>query len=330
MLADLGAPWSPAYHRGSEPYEHLVSMSALLTEPINSLRHELLRSAGRIRAIQHVRTGSVTLGSIYVDPLHHDRVDLASRVRFHRFNPTSGVLEGVDEAELQRLNPQLRRARVEAGLGSLPLSQVRLLSESQLMNWLGANTGPRVGPDRPTLWQQEPDGTVEDAASIAPVGRRGALLPEGGVLTSRLRYVGKAEFSLSLLAPDWLDVDCVRRLLAGRSTVTTDGGIVWSATLEPQQQIEQLAIPPGMRAVIIRIAVVLYPDGVLRLRDAARASALADPASGQRKRGRQLEDRHFVAAVAEQQAAIRELTYAWLLRHGCHAVGPPRPARDVE
>ncbi len=298
-------------------------MSALLTEPINSLRHELLQSAGRIRAIQHVRTGSVTLGSIYVDPLHHDRVDLASRVRFHRFNPTSGVLDRVDEAELQGLNTEQRRTRVEAGLGSLPLSQVRLLTASELINWLGANTGPRVGPDRPAIWQREADATVDGYASISSAGRKGSPFPEGSLHTPRLRYVGKAEFDLSLLGPDWLDADCVRRLLADRHSSTIEGGIVWSATLEPQQQIEQLAIPAGMRAVLIKIAVILYPDEVLRLRARARASALGDSSLAQRRRGRRQEDRHFIATVADLQVALRDLAYTWLLRHGCLVPGMP-------
>src|SRR6185437_15137494 len=100
----------------ADPYEHLVAMSNTLTEPINSLRHALLQNAGQVRGLRHTRTGAATIGALYVDPLHHDRVDLASRVRFHRFNLADGVVVG-DSAAAGAPDSEQRRW-TEAALSS--------------------------------------------------------------------------------------------------------------------------------------------------------------------------------------------------------------------
>ncbi|MCL4544158.1 MAG: prephenate dehydrogenase/arogenate dehydrogenase family protein [Chloroflexi bacterium] len=179
LLGELGAPWTPEYHQYAEPFEHLVVMSNTLTDRINALRYQLLRSNSLVKGIRNLRTGTVTVGAIYVDPRHHDRVDLASRVRFRRFNLTSGA---IDE---EREGPP-------SHLGSLPIAQAELVDDEELLQWLIVHTGPRSGKD---------DG-------------RGA--PAWDESAHRLRYIGRGHFDLSLAVPPWFDEDIVGRLLPRR------------------------------------------------------------------------------------------------------------------
>ena len=291
MLEALGAPWSPAYHRHAEPYEHLVAMSGTLTEPVNALRHTLLQSSGRVRGLRSTRTGAVTLGALYVDPLHHDRVDLASRVRFRRFNLTAGILEGAAPVEGAAQAEEERR-RVEASLGSLPLAQVQLLTEQELLDWLGEHTAPRTGRDEP-----------EPASVPSPP-------------SPRPRYAGKARVDLSLLVPDWLDTDCLQRLLAGRGDGPATAAIIWHAALVPQS-VPGPTPPPGMLPAIIRLTLLLRPEEVLALREAAQGQTAAALPEGPRTLRRQHEDRALAAALSARHAALRQFALDWLLAHGC-------------
>lgn len=297
LLQTLGAPWSPSYHQHAEPYEHLTAMSNALTEPINALRHALLQSAGQVRGLRQTRTGAVTVGALYVDPLHHDRVDLASRVRYRRLNLVHGVLAGPDEAELAALPPEERRQRLEAALSSAPLAQVQLLTDDELLRWLDANTGPRVGADD---------------------GRGGPGAPS----RARPRYAGKRHYDLSLLLPDWYDDDCLGRLLAWRAAPT---GVIGTATLRPQAG-EGPRAPKGLRAVIVQITVLLPPATVLSLRQDAR-QASTEARSVSRSWLRQVEDRRLAALLAERHQATRQFALEWLLAHGgtTSAVAPPAP-----
>jgi prephenate dehydrogenase len=293
IFQTIGAPWTPSYHRDAEPFEQMVAMSSVLTEPINGLRHTLLRSAGQVKGIRNVRTGAVTLGAVYVDPLHHDRVDLASRLRYQRFNPTSGTLEGTGGNTLRGV-PAADRRRIEATLGSLPLAQVQLLSDADMLAWLDANSGPRSGPD-------DYRGVPDPAA--------GAARPQ------RWRYVGKAHFDLSLAVPDWFDNDCLTRLLVGRRR---GSGIVTVANLTAQDA-SGLAIDPGLRAATVRLATVLPPQDVLVLR--ADVEQPSPGSSAQRSTNiRREEDRRFATAIAQRQGELRQMAHDWLLAHGCAAL----------
>jgi hypothetical protein len=289
MFKTLGAPWSPAHHRYSEPFEHLVAMSGVLTERINSLRHALLQSAGRVVGLRHRNSGAVTLGALYVDPLHHDRVDLASRVRFWRYNLAGGVLEGPGPADVAGLPAGEARSRLEASLGSLPLAQVELLSDSELLDWLDTQAGPRTG-----------------AAEAGP---------------ARPRYAGKARFELSLAAPDWLDTDAATRLLVGRRDIASLGAGRLTRVTIARQQVPGWTPPAAMQAVIVSVVAVLHPEQTLALRAVARVSVQqqwGDDAT--EKQRRQHEDRAFAAALSAAHSAIREEVRVWLLAHGCQEV----------
>ena len=294
IFQTLGAPWTPSYHRDAEPFEQMVAMSSVLTEPINELRHTLLRSAGQVKGIRNVRTGTVTLGAVYVDPLHHDRVDLASRLRYQRFNATSGTLEGTG-GTTPRTEPPTDRRRIEATLGSLPLAQVQLLSDADMLAWLDANSGPRSGPD-------DYRGLPTPTTAFARPQRR--------------RYVGKAHFDLSLAVPDWLDGDCLTRLLLGRGN---GSGIVTVAELAAQDA-SGLAVDAGLRAATVRLATLLPPQAVLAL----RAEVARQPSPGEPKESstdvRRDEDRRFGQAVAYRQGKVRQMAQEWLLAHGCAAL----------
>ena len=294
MFGSLGAPWSPAYHRHAEPYEHLVAMSGTLTEPVNAMRHILLHSSGHVRGMRSARTGAVTLGALYVDPLHHDRVDLASRVRFRRFNLTAGILEGATQGDVPAQTDDGRR-RIEASLGSLPLAQVQLLTEHELLDWLGEHTAPRTGPARP------------EGPSAPPL------------LTQRPRYAGKACVDLSLLVPDWLDADCLQRLLAGRGDDPNSRAVIWHAALLPQD-VPGLTPRDGLRPAIVRLTLLLHPEEVLALRQAARGVSAAAQPDAPRKLRRQQEDRALTASLATRHAALRQFALDWLLAHGCRPV----------
>lgn len=292
MFETLGAPWTPAYHRDAEAFEQLVTMSSALTEPINALRHALLRSAGQVRGIRNTRTGAVTLGMVYIDPLHHDRVDLASRLRYRRFNLTAGTLDGEAQGDTAD-RPDVDRQRIEAALGSLPLAQVQLLSETEMLTWLNTHAGPRAGPD---------DYRGVDRNTI-PLGNP----------RQRLRYVGKAHFDLSLEVPAWFDDDSLSRLLLGRHS--------GRATLAVAQLVSQdaggIRVAAGRRAATVRIVTLLPPQEVMAL----RATAEQEEPSGQPRTGwpewRRLTDRRFAALVIKHQTEARQATLDWLLAHGC-------------
>ncbi|HEV7217210.1 MAG TPA: hypothetical protein VGP33_19035, partial [Chloroflexota bacterium] len=289
MFQQLGSPWTPAHHADAAPFEQLVAMSSVLTEPINALRYTLLRSAGEVKAIRNGRTGVVTFGAIYVDPLHHDRVDLASRLRYRRFNLVSGALDGAAESSDIGATAAGRR-RLEAALGSLPLAQVQLLTEAETVHWLQANTGPRSGPD---------DWRGSDSKSAV-----------GG---QRLRYVGKAHFDLSLAVPSWFDDDTVARLLVGRKS---GAGEVTVARLGAQVASE-LAAGPGSRLAIVYLACVVFPQEVVALRLAADSSAGRQDEESSPSERRRTADRQFAAALALRQTELRTMAHDWLLAHGC-------------
>jgi prephenate dehydrogenase len=291
LFQTLGAPWSPAYHRDAEPFEQLVTMSSALTEPINGLRHALLRSAGQIRAIRNARTGLVTLGMVYVDPLHHDRVDLASRLRYRRFNLTAGTLDGPEEEDMGTL-PVAARRRIEAALSSLPLSQVQLLSDAEMLTWLNLNAGPRSGPD-------DRRGTTA-AASLAPAGQR-------------VRYVGKAHFDLSVEVPDWFDDDCLSRLLDGRGS----GRVHVTVARLKRQEATGMQTAVGRFAATVQLAIVLDPQEVLAIRQRTPRGERPGGEARGRTTSRQEADRHFAAAIIHQQAEARQAALDWLLAHGC-------------
>lgn len=286
----LGSPWTPAYHQDAAPFEQLVAMSSVLTEPINALRHTLLRSAGQVRAIRNVRTGAVTLGAVYVDPLHHDRVDLASRLRYRRFNPVSGTLDGLAGGGEAGAAAAGRR-RLEAALGSLPLAQVQLLTDDETVRWLQTNTGPRSGPD---------DWRGRDDRAGAPRGER-------------QRYVGKAHFDLSLAVPTWFDDDCLTRLLVGRKSSNAEITVALLAS----QEAPGLVGEPGTRPAIVRLACIVLPQEVLELRSAADAVAGQVVPTGSLRDQRRTADRHFAAALVARQAELRRMAQVWLLAHGC-------------
>ena len=290
LLETLGAPWSPANHRDAEPFEQLVTMSSALTEPINGLRHALLRSAGHIRAIRNTRTGLVTLGMVYIDPLHHDRVDLASRLRYRRFNLTAGTLDGPDQRYPGTLAPA-ERQRLEAALSSLPLSQVQLLSEADMVAWLNQHAGPRSGPD-------DRRGTSVDA--VAPAGQR-------------VRYVGKAHFDLSIEVPDWFDDDCLSRLLVGRRS----GAAHLTVARLQRQEATGMRTAVGRIAATVQIATVLDPQEVLAIRQRTSGSERPNGGVAGRGAGRREADRRFAAAIIQRQAEARQAALDWLLAHGC-------------
>lgn len=291
LLETLGAPWSPANHRDAEPFEQLVTMSSALTEPINGLRHALLRSAGQIRAIRNTRTGLVTLGMVYIDPLHHDRVDLASRLRYRRFNLTAGTLDGPDHGHRGTPAPA-ERQRLEAALSSLPLSQVQLLSEAEMVAWLNLHAGPRSGPD-------DRRGTSVDAA-VAPASQR-------------VRYVGKAHFDLSIEVPDWFDDDCLSRLLVGRRS----GAAHLTVARLQRQEATGMRTAVGRVAATIQIATLLDPQEVLAIRQRTSGSELPNGGVPGGRAGRQEADRRFAAAIIQRQAEARQAALDWLLAHGC-------------
>jgi prephenate dehydrogenase len=290
MFQRLGAPWTPGYYQDAAPFEQLVAMSSVLTEPINALRHTLLRSAGRIKAIRNLRTGAVTLGAVYVDPLHHDRVDLASRLRYRRFSLASGTLDGMAGRGDVAGTPSGRR-HLEAALGSLPLAQVKLLTDAELMLWLQVNTGPRTGPD----------------------DRRGLEDRKGPSLEPRPRYVGKAHFDLSLAVPTWFDDDCLTRLLVGRKS---GSGEITSVRLAPQDGAG-LVVAPGCRAAIVYLACILTPQEVVTLRQSADSSADQAAPGRSPHDQRRAADRQFAAALAARHAELRTMAHDWLLAHGC-------------
>jgi prephenate dehydrogenase len=295
LLETLGAPWSPANRRDAEPFEQLVTMSSALTEPINGLRHALLRSAGQIRAIRNTRTGLVTLGMVYIDPLHHDRVDLASRLRYRRFNLTAGTLDGPDQGH-PGLLPLSERQRLEAALSSLPLSQVQLLSEADMVAWLNLHAGPRSGPD----------------------DRRGAADVAIAPAVHRVRYVGKGHFDLSVEVPDWFDDDCLTRLLVGRRC----GGAHLTVARLRRQEATGMRTAIGRIAATVQIATILDPQEVLAIRQRASGSEPPNGGGPVGMAGRQEADRQFAAAIIQRQAEARQAALDWLLAHGCGLLRP--------
>lgn len=274
LLEELGAPWTPEYHQYAEPYEHLIAMSNTLTDRINSLRYQLLLSNGCIRGIRNVRTGTIHIGSIYVDPQHHDRVDLASRVRFRRFNLTLGMLEG-ENASGQESAPAL--------LGSLPLAQAELIPDYEVLLWLLAHTGPRSGRD---------DGR----------GRSGEK-------TTRPRYAGRGHFDLSLAVPAWLDEESAERLLVREWHKAVH--LVWVDVKE--QSVPSEWIPPGGKAVIFRIVLLITPQRLLELRRVSRnhASEITNTVQQNQEWNRQFADR-----VKKELSTARDAVARWLFAHG--------------
>lgn len=176
-----------------EPFRrgNILGMSNSATAAVSHVRRDLLESAGSIRAVRDLSSGATFIGQIYVDPEHHDKVDLSSRVRFRRVNLPIGLIEEPGKTWAPELSDTQRQERIEASLSAIPIAHAQFLTTDDLFAWL----------------DQALDGRDLQSQSLERVA------PGSELNRFAIRFTRAVAFR----APAWFDESVLNKLLRGLS-----------------------------------------------------------------------------------------------------------------
>ena len=134
IFRKFGAPWSPdgRDRRESQRREHFLEMGVHLVDNLNKLRQEIVSSVGLVRAIEERRAGlppRIIVGIVAVDLLNPGKYDLATQIRLRRLNLPLGSVRGAPREANRPLTDSAQDDIV-------PLSRARILTDSELLEWL--------------------------------------------------------------------------------------------------------------------------------------------------------------------------------------------------
>ncbi len=133
LFSRYGAPWSPDGHnrRDRQRREHFLEMGVHLVDDLNELRHDVIASAGQVRAVEERHTGHaprVVVGVIDLDLLDPGKYDLTTQIRLRRLNLALGSLHGSRTG---------RRSSNDDGQDEIvPLARARILTDREMLAWL--------------------------------------------------------------------------------------------------------------------------------------------------------------------------------------------------